>query len=301
MTSGDLVSCVIVAFHRPDALTDLLYRLRHPQVELIVMNVEDDPDISLLAGPIAVGLPDNPGYSTAVNAGARLARAPVVVFMNDDVTLDADAVLDLGAVVTSGQADVVLPCVVDAEGRREATIAALPTPATLFREWFLLPDTPPILLRNRADHVQKWRAPVAPEPIQAGAGTVVAVASAWLRDVPLPEDYFLYWEEIEWFWRLRAAGARVLHDPRVVARHTGGRDDVRVAKSRLLARNAVRCVRRTQGRRAAVLAWLVVILWNARLVAVDGTCRLAGSAAAAQRFPARAGGLVAALGAWREL
>ncbi|MDP8938113.1 MAG: glycosyltransferase [Actinomycetota bacterium] len=301
MRPGPSVSCIIVAFHRPEALAGLLDRLRHPQVELVVVNVDNDPTVAAVAGPLAVALPGNPGYATAVNAGVGHATADVVVFLNDDVSVDSGGVLSLASVVADGRADVVLPCVLDGDGRREPTIAALPSPGNLFREWFLLPDARPRFLAAGARPVQKWRAPVVPEPIEAGAATVVAVAASLIRELPLPQDYFLYWEESDWFWRLRSVGARVLFDPRVVVRHAGGRDDVRPAKSRLLARNAVRCVRRTQGRRRAVLAWLVVILWNARLVALDGLRRLAGSPAAARRLPARTGGLAAAVGAWREL
>jgi GT2 family glycosyltransferase len=119
--------------------------------------------------------------------------------------------------------------------------------------------------------------------------------------VPISEEYFLYWEEYDWFWRLRAAGARVLYDPQVTVHHLGGRCDVRPAKSVLLSRNAVRCVRRTQGRRAGAMAWMVVILWNVRLFAVDGLRRMTGSEEATRRLPARKAGLCAALMGWREL
>jgi GT2 family glycosyltransferase len=292
---------VVVAFHRPDSLSRLLARLHHPRLEVIVVNVEDDSHVAEVAGDLAVPLAGNPGYAAAVNAGARLAGAPVVVFLNDDVDLGAAAVLDLAATVSSGRADVVMPRVVDDTGDWQPTIAALPSPASLFREWFLLPDRPPAVLRGRTAGVQKWRAPVVPEQIDAAAGTVVATSAALLRQTPLPEDYFLYWEESHWFWRLKQTGARVLYDPRVVVGHTGGPGDVRSPKSRLLARNAVRCVRRTQGRRAGAVAWVVVILWNLRLVAVDGLRRLAGSACSAQRLPARIEGLRAALTAWKEL
>lgn len=294
-------TCVVVAFHRPGQLVVLLDRLRHPNVEVVVVNVDDDPEVAAVAGDAGMGLPGNPGYAAAVNAGARLANAPVIVFLNDDVELDASAVLDLAAQVATGAADVVLPSVTDGDGRREPTIAALPSVAGLVREWLLLPDHPPAFLRGHATRVQKWRAPVVPEVVEAAAASVVATSATWLQRVPLPEEYFLYWEESDWFWRLRGEGARVLYDPGVVVRHTGGRGDVRPAKSRLLARNAVRCVRRTQGRSAAALAWPVVILWNFRLVAVDGVRRLAGSHVAAERLPARTAGLRAALLAWREL
>lgn len=301
MNDSPLVTCVVVAFHRPEPLSGLLHRLRHPRIEVVVVNVDDDREVHRVAGDLAVPLHGNPGYAAAVNAGVRLAHAPVVVFLNDDVEADASGVLALAATVSAGEADVVLPCVVDADDRREPTIAAVPGPLALFREWVLLPDQPPALLRGHSLGIQKWRSPVAPERVDAGAATVVATSTSLLRSFPLPEDYFLYWEESDWFWRLKAAGIRVLYDPRVVVRHAGGRDDVRPAKSALLARNAVRCVRRTEGRAAAVLAWPVVILWNLRLVAVDGIRRLAGSPGAAERLPARTTGLRAAVLAWREL
>ena len=103
---------------------------------------------------------------------------------------------------------------------------------------------------------------------------MVAVRADVLRATPLPEDYFLYWEELEWFWRLRAGANASLIVPSAAVIHDGGRVDVRPEKSRPLARNAVRCVRRTQGRSAALGVLLVVVAWNLRLVAADlvGPC-----------------------------
>jgi len=85
--------------------------------------------------------------------------------------------------------------------------------------------------------------------------------------LPVPEDYFLYWEESDWFWRLHRAGARVQYRPDVEVVHCGGRSEVRPDKSRLLSRNAVRCVLLTQGRLAAAAALVVVVAWNLRLAA----------------------------------
>jgi hypothetical protein len=75
--------------------------------------------------------------------------------------------------------------------------------------------------------------------------------------------------------------------------HTGGRDDVRREKSMLLSRNAVRCVRRTQGRWRAGAAFAAVIVWQLRLVTVAVVRR--------RMVEARLAGLWAAFGAWREL
>jgi hypothetical protein len=79
--------------------------------------------------------------------------------------------------------------------------------------------------------------------------------------------------------------------------HAGGRADVRADKQRLLARNAVRCVYRTQGRWAAMRAWPVVVLWQTRLLVADSIRGLLGRG---DRIGARLAGVRAAVGAWRE-
>jgi len=296
------VSCVIVAFHRVDALREVLRDLAHHSIETVVVNVEDDAEVAAVAdGHVVVAVEGNPGYAAAVNADVAVATAPVVGFMNDDARIGAEDVLRLASALDDGWVDVVVPRAIDARGRREPTIAALPTPSSLLREWMLLPDRRMRRIARRL-HVEKWRDPIGAERIDAASAAVVATRRSLLTEVPLPEQYFMYWEESEWFWRLHRRGAVVQVRPEVVCRHDGGRDDVRPAKSRLLARNAVRCVRRTQGRRAAFAAWIVVVGWNTRLVIVD-TARavVRPSRPALARVRARLAGLAAALTSVVEL
>ena len=81
----------------------------------------------------------------------------------------------------------------------------------------------------------------------------------------------------------------------------GGRPDVRADKSRLLARNAVRCIRATQGRRAAFLAWLVVMLWSSRLLVAASLRAVVRPSISVGPVRARLAGWAAAVGAWREI
>ena len=253
---------MIVAFHRPEALARLVGELQRRELEIIVVNVEADPEVARAAdGCTVLPLDHNVGYAAAVNLGVRHASGSVIVFMNDDLTVTSESVLRLVVAVEQG-ADVAVPRVQDPEGRTVRTVAAVPTPSSLAREWLLLPDQPVDGLRRLG--VEKWREPMAPERIGAASAVLVATRRELLVDRPLPEDYFLYWEESEWFWHLERDDARVELHPEAVCVHDGGRDDVRPDKSRLLARNAVRCIRRTQGRRSAALAYLVVIAWNLR-------------------------------------
>ena len=298
-TTSVTTTIVIVAYRRPRSLARLLDSVGDPAYDIVVVNVDNDPEVLATAGnarvPVRVVAVDNRGYAAAVNAGAAVARGDVVVFTNDDVVLTPHAVAHLADAVRVGGADVALPRVVTRDGTDVGTALALPTPERLLVEWALLPDRPVPMLDGRI-RVEKWRRPVATQRVDAATAATVAVRADVLRSTPLPEGYFLYWEEMEWFWRLRESARAVVLVPDATVVHAGGHEDVRPEKSRLLARNAVRCVRRTQGVRAAALAYLIVILWNARLVFGD-----AARGAPRARLTARIAGLAAALGSWREL
>ena len=301
MTPADLrATCVVVAFHDAPSLDRMLGRLRHPALEVLVVNVDGDPDVGRVAARHAAGnlaLPGNPGYAAAVNRGAAAATTPVIVFMNDDVDVEPATVVGLADVVASGSADVAVPAVVTPTGNFEPTIAALPTPRTLAVEWLMLPDRPVPGLR-RLLPVQKWRSPSSAERVAAASAVVVAARAELLSRLPLPEEYFLYWEESEWFWWLRRHGAVVEFHPELRVVHRGGRTEVRSDKSRLLARNAVLCVRRTQGRLTAAASVPVVIAWNVRLTLV-AALRAAGRGPAERAvLRARLAGLRAAVGSW---
>lgn len=259
---------VIVAFHRPRPLRATVPALLAAGFGVVVVNVEADLEVTAIlreSAAIEVPTEGNVGFGAAVNAGVAATSAGIVVFMNDDVSLAPDAIMTLCTLVAAGTCSVVVPAVTSGGDRREPTISALPSVGRLLVEWALTPDHRPKHLPLMG--IQKWRSPVQRERIVAASAVVVACRRDVLVDLPLPSAYFLYWEESEWFWHLNRKGIDVWYEPAAEVRHAGGRDDLRPAKAELLARNAVRCVRRTQGRAAAALAWPVVLLWNARLVA----------------------------------
>lgn len=299
------LSVVVVAFHRPESLAVLLEQLGTQPFEIVVVNVEANPRVSdvLAAGPadvVEITTQANVGYAAAVNLGTAAARGTVIVFMNDDVAVRAGTVTRLASALATRGSTVTVPAVVDGRGQPEPTIMASPTPGRLLLEWCALPDAPVPALR--ALPVEKWRRPEQPEPVAAASAIVVCTRRTTLRDHPLPEAYFLYWEEAEWFLQLRRAGHVVTYHPELQVAHCGGRADLRPEKSFLLARNAVLCVRRTQGRAAAVAAWPVVVLWQLRLVVADGARLLrTRDRPGYERVRARVHGLRGALVALRYL
>ncbi len=162
--------------------------------------------------------------------------------MNDDVVCEASALDVLAGAIRAG-ADVALPQLVDGGGRPTPSIAALPGAGALLREWAALPDRPVPGLAGRI-HVEKWRRPDSAERVDAASAPVVAVRRALLDQHPLPEDYFLYWEESEWFFRLAEVGARVEYRPDAVGR-APGRPRRRAAREGATARPQRGAVRAT--------------------------------------------------------
>lgn len=287
------VTIVVVAYRRPNQLAVLLGHLRG--LNVIVVNVTDDESVALTAsaaGVTILSLKENVGFAAAVNHAMAYVETEYVLFANDDVVLEVGAVCSLCASLEG--VDVVAPVIVDANQRIDSAAFPLPSPLRLLVEWAVLPDEPVPLLAWLP--IVKWLRPSLPVIVPAVAGTVVFTRTQLMREIPLPESYFLYWEDMEWCHRLHRSGRRVRLDPTIRVVHESGRGDVNSAKSRLMARNAVRCVRRTKGRGMAAAAWPVVILWNARLLGT-ALARRAGN----RTIGARAAGLRSAVSAVTEL
>lgn len=295
------VTCIIVCFHRPESLRATLAVLDDPRLEVIVVNMEADPEIAEIASGVThLPVDGDPGFATGVNLGVARASSDYVVAMNDDLLLEVDDLFDLLGIVTRGEADVVLPAVLDMTGELEPTIKALPTPGALIREWLIFPDHPIERLQGRV-RVEKWRQPTKPEQVDAAGTPTMVTTKKLLEEHPMPEDYFLYWEEIEWFWWLREAGKRVLYVPNVFVKHVGGRSEISAFKAKLITRNAVRCVRRTQGRSAAVQAAGIVLLYNLRLVGTAALRKAGRREKVPGELGARLAGLKETRASWREV
>ena len=269
------VSCVIVAYHRPAHIARLLDGLHDARLEVVVVNVEDDERLRGLECDRVVATDSNGGYAAGVNAGVTVATGDVVVFMNDDVETAVPDVLCLADRIASGDADVSIPLVLDRNGK------------------FELGNRLPLGLARRM-LLNGGAIPERPLPVDAAWAPMVAVRRDLIAAIPVPEDYFMYWEEFDWFHQLRANGVRIEVNPSARVRHEGSPN--RPEKSRLLARNAVRCVRRIRGRWAALRAWPVVVMWQLQQLAVS---LLNGRGRAP--LVAHAAGLVAAVAAWGEI
>jgi GT2 family glycosyltransferase len=214
-----LVSAVVVNFDQRELLRACLASVREAlrvvgdREELIVVdNGSRDGSVAMIGAEFpearVLEMGENLGFAGGVSAGIRAASGEWILCVNNDATVEADAVIELLRVA-------------DAGGERVGSVAAL----------MVFADRPDVV--NSAG-IEIDRLGVASdrllgEPVEASESEPVEVFGtsagaalyrrAMLDEVPFEETFFAYYEDVDVAWRARMRGWRCLYAPRAVVRH----------------------------------------------------------------------------------
>jgi GT2 family glycosyltransferase len=171
-----------------------------------------------------VRMPSNDGYMRAANAAAALASGDVLI------TLDADAV------VAPGFCEAIRRPVLEERGW-DAWMGLLTMAGG--REINTSGGVCHFTGISWAGEVGQPVPDASPEPREVGFVTGACLATtreAWERCGPFPPDYFLYFDDVDYSWRVRLAGGRIGIEPTALVDHLYEFSRGRV-KWRLLERN----------------------------------------------------------------
>lgn len=223
--AGARFSVVIVNYNGGAMLTDCVHSVVQegvPVTEIIIVD-NGSRDNSLLTLERSIPATKiirnscNAGFAFAVNQGLAAATGDFILLLNNDAQLQP------GALRAFAEAFDLIPNLAIAggqlyygEGQLQTSIAALPTLTSEF-----IPQTflKLILPRRFRDH----RKSEVPSPVESVIGACLAVRRAFLPTLGLmDEDYFFYFEEIEWCLRARRLGYEVYHLPAARAFHGRG-------------------------------------------------------------------------------
>ncbi|NYE73000.1 glycosyltransferase [Microlunatus parietis] len=203
-----------------------------------------------------VPLPDNRGFGAGVNAGVRRASelgAETVILLNPDAVLAPATADALHQHCRDRPDDLVSPRLVDSAGKPYFSGAFVELATGAIRNWRSSPEegfADELVLPSLADRFG-WLT----------AACLAVSVELWQRSGGLAEDYFLYWEDVDFSVRCARAGARlVLRNDLVAAHDEGGTQrSIGPAKSDLYyrynCRNRLLFARRLLGRRQR-LRWL---------------------------------------------
>lgn len=256
------VSAVVVNYNTRDHLLECVRSLRSEGVGEVVVADNDSADGSVEAlraadaHVVVVPTGANLGFGTAANRGAAVAAGDYLLVMNPDAVVEPGAVKALAATLDAdGHVAVVGPRVDDPEGRLYPSVRRFPDLLVAAGHAFLGFLAP----RNRFSRAYKmldWDHST-PGDVDWVSGTCMLVRrSAFDAVGGFDEDYFMYVEDVDLCWRLRAAGWRVAYEPSARVVHTVGASS-ELAPYRMIAahhRSLLRFATRTAtGRRRLLL------------------------------------------------
>ncbi len=215
MNAGSDVSAVVISHNGGERVLRCLRALcdqePRPAEIIVVDNASQDGSPQNIAKTFPAvhieRLHENRGPSPARNAGLRLAHSPLVLLIDDDVYLEQGGLARLLDRFRSEGPALVCPRVVYHPGPQIIQCDGA---------------TAHFLGTMRLRHGEL---PVAQAPqVAAEVGSAISACLLLQRDVALEaggfdEDYFIYVEDHEFAYRLRALGHRILCEPAAVALH----------------------------------------------------------------------------------
>ncbi|PWH20804.1 MAG: glycosyltransferase family 2 protein [Ardenticatenia bacterium] len=210
----------------------------------VAMVQREFPDVQMVASL------ENLGYARGANLGAAHALGRYIMIMNPDTEVVDDALAVLVRYMDAHpEVGAAGPQLCYADGRAQPSRRRFPTPTTAFWESTLLQQWFP-LNRFARYYYMADRAAGSAQPVDWLVGAALIIRRTTWEDVgPLDEGYFMYFEELDWCRRCRAAGWEVHYVPQAVVIHHEAQssDQVPVARTLHFQRSKVRYFRKYHG------------------------------------------------------
>ncbi len=176
---------------------------------------------AILPGLEIIQNPENRGFAVASNQGLRRAGGRYVLLLNPDTMVEPPAIarvveyLECHPDVGCATARLVLP-----DGRLDlACRRSFPTPIVAFFRMTLLSRVFP-----RSRRFGRYNLTYLPDDVEseidAPCGAFMMVRSTVVDEVGLlDEAYFMYGEDLDWAFRIKAAGWRIVYLPTAIVHH----------------------------------------------------------------------------------
>lgn len=228
------VSAVIVNFNAGPLLVECVCAALEQVSQVIVIdNNSSDASMAMLANQyssddrlVMKSAGENIGFSAGCNLGLRLATQPYVLFLNPDCILGSGSLSRMVDVLESdskiGMVGGLLTNLDGSEQRGGRRLA--PTPwrsfvrasglSRLSGRWpNLFPDF----------HLDEQLLPDSPIEVEAVSGALMLVSNVAIADVgQWDEAYFLHCEDLDWCFRFRQRGWKILFVPDAPSVHYRG-------------------------------------------------------------------------------
>ncbi|MHB8841321.1 MAG: glycosyltransferase family 2 protein [Candidatus Aquicultor sp.] len=229
-----LLSIVLVNYNSADMLVDCLRSIHESKLdfehEIIVVD-NDSHDDSLKKAKS--GFPavrylenkDNIGFARANNQGIRLAKGQYVLIQNPDTLVIGHAIENLvGFIRNNPGIGIVGGKLLNRDGSLQYSIRRFPAITGQLFEALFMHKIAPQLSRRLGEVVLGESAYGKPLGVDWITGAIMMVDRAAIEQVGmLDESFFLYAEEVDWCYRMRQNGWRIVYYPDAVFTHFMGK------------------------------------------------------------------------------
>jgi N-acetylglucosaminyl-diphospho-decaprenol L-rhamnosyltransferase len=258
------VDAVVVSYNSRDTLRACVEPLLAlPGVAVTVVD-NDSPDGSLQTVadlPVrAIQSGRNAGFGAGCNLGAAEGSAPLVLFVNPDAAIEADALARMIAVLDA-EPDVALvgPRLIDEDGALMHSMRRYQRTRSMWAQALYLHRLAPTApWANEIEaRPSAYEEPAFPEWVSGACMLVRRSAFEAVRG--FDDGFFLYCEDQDLCRRIRAAGGRIRFEPSAVVSHRGGHSAPRASLYAVLAESRIRVARKHNGRVGAALQHAAIV------------------------------------------
>jgi N-acetylglucosaminyl-diphospho-decaprenol L-rhamnosyltransferase len=281
------VDVVVVSYNSGSTLRECVEQLAsEPYVHVIVAdNASTDDSLATVADLAveALALPTNGGFAVGCNAGWRAGRAPYVLFLNPDATIDVGSVERLVRVLEQDEAaGAVAPKIVESDGSLDFSLRRFPrVRSTLSQAFFLHRLFPRAEWTDEViRETERYERPGVSDWV---SGACILTRRDVLEQLDgMDEGFFMYSEDKDLCRRIWSSGREVRYEPSALVVHRGGVSAPRASLLPVMAASRVRYARKHHRAPLALLERLAVSLLALTHVVVSrgGRARRAGHAAA---------------------
>jgi N-acetylglucosaminyl-diphospho-decaprenol L-rhamnosyltransferase len=258
------VDAVVVSYNNRDTIRACVEPLlRTPGVAVTVVdNASPDASLEAIAElPLrAVQSRRNAGFGAGCNLGVACGCAPLVLLLNPDAEMQADA-LERMVAALEAEPDVALvgPRLLAEDGSLVHSMRRYQRSVSTWAQAFYLHRIlPRVAWASEIDsRPEVYEGPAYPEWV---SGACMLVRREAFESVGGFDDrFFLYCEDQDLCRRLRADGGRVRYEPSAVVSHRGGHSAPRPSLYAVLARSRISYARKHGGPLSAAVQHAGVI------------------------------------------
>jgi GT2 family glycosyltransferase len=229
---GADVDVILVSWNTRDLLRSCIGSLvggSHQRLArvIVVDNASSDGSAAMVLSEFprvdVIASGTNTGYAAGNNLGLNAATGSYVLLLNPDTEIPAGAVDTLAGFLDEHPgAGVVAPQLVGFDGQIQRSCRSFPSPGALFYEKLGASRLARIFPGLGAYRMAGW-AHDTERQVDQPMGTALMVRRQAVHDVGgMDEQFPLFFNEVDWLYRIKHAGWEVWFTPSARVRHLGG-------------------------------------------------------------------------------